>query len=64
MKITQSNKNVVNSIDPADASLPTFMQRAAAKVVTEMKTNDYDKYDYKAMVNKCDHLTDDQKGKL
>ena len=40
------------------------MQKAAAKVVTEMEANDYGKHDYKAMVNKCDHLTDDQKGKL
>ena len=64
MKRTKSNINIVNSIDPADASLPTFIQKAAAKVITEMKENDYDKHDYKAMVNKYDHLNDDQKGKL
>ena len=65
MKIIQSRKyNKVNSIDPADASIPMFVQKTAAKVVTERKANDCDKYDYKAMVNKCNHLTNGQKGKL
>ena len=64
MKRTQSNKNTVNAIDPTNASLPTFMQKAAAKIVTEIEANGYGKHDYKAMMNKCDHLTDDQKGKL
>ena len=63
-KRTQSNKYIVNAIDPTNANLPTFMKKAATKVVTEMEANEYGKHDYKAMVNKCDHLNDDQKGKL
>ena len=65
IKITQSKKDTkVNSIDPLNASLPMFMQKVASKIVTNMKTDEYDMYDYKAMVNKCNHLTNDQQGKL
>ena len=65
MKITQSRKyNKVNSIDLLNASLPMFMQKVVSKIVTNMKTDEYDRYDYKAMVNKYNHLTDDQQGKL
>ena len=61
MKINQTKKdNTVYSIDPAVTSLPIFMKKVTAKVVTEMKVNEYDKYDYKAMVNKCNHLNENQ----
>ena len=61
VKINQTKKeNTVYSIDPAVASLPIFMKKVTAKVVTEMKVNEYYKYGYKAMVKNCNPLNENQ----
>lgn len=59
----EANSINVDDIDPADKDLPVFMQKAASKAHT-IKLNIYNKYNYRDMVLKCEHLSKDQQDML
>ena len=54
--------NSLNDEDPEDADLPPLMKMATKRAA--IKPNAYDKYNYRDMVLKCNHLTHDQQNEL
>ena len=69
LSIPMENKNRVESNitisdDPADSNLPMFMKKATHRMVNGFKPNQYDKHNYKSMVERCDHLDNNQRATL
>ena len=62
MKETSQDSDIQElSDDPGDKDLPSFMQRATHRMAKGMKASEYDKHDHKEMVERCFHLTTEQK---
>ena len=47
-----------------DQNLPSFMKKATHRLSKGLSANQYDKHNYKDMVEKCEHLTSDMKSAL
>ncbi len=54
----------MNTVDPADANLPKFIQTITNKVNKGITKNSYDKHDYKNMVLNCSHSNQSQQHEL
>lgn len=62
--ISAEEISTLNDEDTGDRDLPDFMKVATKRGASSIKSNIYNKYNYRDMVLKCDHLLQDQKDKL
>ena len=60
-KIVENNLTI--SGDPDDSELPLCMKRATHRM-TKFRANHHDKHNYRRMVQRCDHLDEDQRPTL
>ena len=47
--------------DPGDKELPLCMQKVTHRMMKGIKVNQYEKHNYKKIVDRCDHLNNKEK---
>lgn len=50
-----------DTISMPDQDIPSFVKKSMSRMIKEINSNCHDKYNYKEMISKFEHLTREQK---